>query len=154
MTYAEKIWKGRVQIAIGPRGGFYPKYRWLWEQANGPIPKGFSVHHLDENKLNDNLKNLVLMTTTEHKSYHAKKAVRTKRWCKNISISHLGEKNPMSGATGAKNPAAKPVVNIDTGESFDTVRQAANGNIILASNITAVCMGKRRHAGGYRWQYK
>ena len=36
------------------------------------IPKGFVVHHIDGDSLNDNIKNLKLMKDSEHKSLHNK----------------------------------------------------------------------------------
>uniref|UniRef100_A0A6M3LXM7 Putative homing endonuclease n=1 Tax=viral metagenome TaxID=1070528 RepID=A0A6M3LXM7_9ZZZZ len=47
-----------------------PRARWVWEQANGPIPDGYVVHHKDENKENDSLDNLELMTREDHTFYH------------------------------------------------------------------------------------
>jgi len=39
--------------------------RWRWEQANGPVPKGFVVACLDGNSLNDSIWNLGLKTPGE-----------------------------------------------------------------------------------------
>lgn len=44
----------------------------VWEAANGPVPEGFEVHHIDENKDNNSLENLQCMTITEHRRLHAK----------------------------------------------------------------------------------
>jgi hypothetical protein len=46
------------------------RYRWRWEQANGTIPSGYAVHHRDEDPTNDDLSNLKLLSTTEHRHYH------------------------------------------------------------------------------------
>lgn len=35
------------------------------------IPKGFVIHHLDENKLNNDIHNLALMSITAHNRLHA-----------------------------------------------------------------------------------
>lgn len=42
----------------------------VWETTHGPLPRGMSVHHLDENKLNDDPANLKLLTKAEHLSEH------------------------------------------------------------------------------------
>lgn len=39
---------------------------------NGYLPKGYVVHHVDRNKLNDRLDNLQRMTKSEHVSLHMK----------------------------------------------------------------------------------
>lgn len=44
------------------------------------IPKGFVVHHLDENKRNNHIDNLALMTITAHNRIHAHEA-----WNKGIT---------------------------------------------------------------------
>lgn len=38
----------------------------------------YSVHHIDENKLNNDIKNLKIMTKSEHISYHRKKRRKNK----------------------------------------------------------------------------
>lgn len=45
-------------------------HRWVWEQANGPIPDGYVVHHVDHDKRNNALSNLELMTCAEHAQHH------------------------------------------------------------------------------------
>ena len=44
--------------------------RWVWEQANGPIPPGHAVHHSDGNKTNDDLANLAILPRGEHTRKH------------------------------------------------------------------------------------
>lgn len=38
------------------------KHVWVWEQVNGPVPKGMVVSFVDGNKQNCNLENLMLIT--------------------------------------------------------------------------------------------
>lgn len=72
-------------IAISRRAGFvdkdgykiiqisgrkYREHRYVWLQAYGSIPKGYIVHHRNGIKLDNTLKNLQLMTRTEHQKYH------------------------------------------------------------------------------------
>lgn len=38
----------------------------VWELFNGPIPKGYCLHHIDEDKTNDCLDNLQLMLISDH----------------------------------------------------------------------------------------
>jgi len=42
----------------------------VWEEVNGPIPKGYEIHHKDFNKLNWNLENLELLTRMDHRRIH------------------------------------------------------------------------------------
>ena len=45
-------------------------HRWVWESINGKIPDGCHIHHKDENKSNNNIDNLVLMSRHAHLSLH------------------------------------------------------------------------------------
>ena len=49
--------------------------------------------------------------------------------------------------------AKKKVLNIDTGEVFDSIRDAARKYDICEQNIYRVCKNKSKTAGGYRWKY-
>lgn len=40
---------------------------WTWEQANGAIPDGFEIHHIDGDKQNNDLANLQLVDDITHK---------------------------------------------------------------------------------------
>ena len=45
--------------------------RCVWEDNFGKIPKGLIVHHIDKNKINDDINNLSLMTVTAHNRLHS-----------------------------------------------------------------------------------
>lgn len=47
-------------------------FRLVWIAFNGPIPKGYCIHHIDFDKTNDRLDNLQLMTNAEHTALHNK----------------------------------------------------------------------------------
>lgn len=49
-------------------------HRHVWEEANGPIPDGWHVHHIDHDPLNNDLSNLVAMPAEEHRAHHARMA--------------------------------------------------------------------------------
>ena len=46
--------------------------RLVWEQNHGPIPDGMIVHHRDEDKLNNALENLELISREAHARMHAR----------------------------------------------------------------------------------
>jgi len=43
------------------------------------IPKGFEVHHLDEDRENNKRENLILLHYKDHRDLHKKKALEVKR---------------------------------------------------------------------------
>jgi hypothetical protein len=62
----------------GNRGGrLMLAHVWVWEQAYGPIPDGYQIHHRDGDKRNNDLANLQLVTPTEHKRIHSPHYRRT-----------------------------------------------------------------------------
>lgn len=52
-------------------------YRKIWEEAYGPIPKdkegrSYEIHHIDGNRENNSLKNLICLSVQEHYKLHFK----------------------------------------------------------------------------------
>ena len=50
------VWQVRAKVVL--------------EQHNGPLPRGYVIHHKDRNPLNDDLENLQAMTRAEHIEEH------------------------------------------------------------------------------------
>lgn len=47
------------------------EHRRVWAEANGPIPDGFHVHHIDEDRSNNAIENLALVSKAEHRRIHS-----------------------------------------------------------------------------------
>ena len=53
-----------------------PKRRWqfehrrVWEDVNGPIPDGWVIHHINEDKSDNRIENLCIMRRGAHASHH------------------------------------------------------------------------------------
>lgn len=50
------------------RYGYLHRFVWLCER--GEIPKGCQIHHIDENKENNDISNLMLVTVSQHRHLH------------------------------------------------------------------------------------
>lgn len=61
-------------VKIPNRKRRYPMrlHNYIWQKYNGDIPKGYHVHHVDENKENNDISNLELLPSYAHLSLHAK----------------------------------------------------------------------------------
>ena len=53
--------------------GWHYRYRIVWVQYNGPIPKGAIIHHINGDPLDDRIENLEVMTRKEHVRCHLSK---------------------------------------------------------------------------------
>ena len=65
---------GYIMISINNKQ--IQEHRYVWEQVNGIIPKGYIIHHIDENKLNNSIDNLQCMTNGEHSYLHSIRSLR------------------------------------------------------------------------------
>lgn len=52
-----------------------------------------------------------------------------------------------------KMPNSKRILNIDTGEVYNSISEAARSVNVCAPNVSACCRGKGKTAGGYHWKY-
>lgn len=70
--------QGYVLIRIAPY-----KYRaehiLKWEAKHGPVPKGWHVHHLNGNRADNRLANLICLTRSQHAKLHAQSPDHTFR---------------------------------------------------------------------------
>jgi len=53
------------------RGRYAYEHHVVWCLAAGPIPKGFHVHHIDQDTNNNSIDNLCLMSSKAHNAFHA-----------------------------------------------------------------------------------
>jgi hypothetical protein len=64
-------WMLRWNIGGGYRYQF--EHRSVWEKHNGPIPDKHDVHHINRDKLDNNIENLCLMLKADHLRLHKTK---------------------------------------------------------------------------------
>ena len=143
-TIKEKILKQRLTPF-----GYYTvllsknsKRKWhfvhrLVAQAFIPNPDNLPIiNHKDENKLNNEVKNL--------------------EWCDYLYNSNYGTRNKRLSETKTNNTYnTKPVLCVETGRIYPSVREAARQTNIPNTHISACCLNKPHYktAGGYHWKY-
>ncbi len=101
-------------------------HNYNWEKENGKIPKGYELHHIDLNKLNNNASNLQLVTPKEHTEIHSK----------------LRKGSGMN----------KKVRCLETGEIFDSIVQVAIKHNQYASNVSRYYIDAKRKLGGFTYE--
>jgi len=68
-------------------------HRWVWINIHGKIPKGYHIHHKNDDKSDNRIENLELIEASRHLSFHMQDPERKKiqaRICD--SIRHLTKK--------------------------------------------------------------
>lgn len=71
-TAEPNVWKLRARI--------------VWEDANGPLPRGKIIHHRDRDALNDAIHNLECLTRAEHATEH-QRDLHEVRWPVHADLS-------------------------------------------------------------------
>ena len=122
--------KGYEMVALYKEGkARNTKVHRLVAQAFIPNPNNYpQVNHKDENKTNNDVKNL--------------------EWCTNEYNHNYGTRNERV----AKSLSIKAIC-ITTGEIFNSMREACRKYNIHTGSMTECCQGKRKTAGGYKWEY-
>jgi len=68
---------GYIRIKVNSK--WVPEHRYIWEQAHGPLPKGWVVHHLNGKKDDNRLENLVALPRDRHTQNGIKNEAEIKR---------------------------------------------------------------------------
>lgn len=126
-------------------------HRLIYELYYGNIPKGYVVHHKDENKLNNNPNNLALLTLKEHTSIHQKGHHRTP-WNK----GKKGFKSPKKGCKCPNPKLRKKVIQMTKdGEIVKFFESTSSTKIdgFTPSAVSNCCLGKRKQHKGYVFKY-
>lgn len=138
---------GYVEVLLKCIDGKRRKFQWhrvIYVYFNGAIPEGMQVNHIDENKQNNTLNNLCLLTPKQNCNY----ATRNER----IASKKRGVPQPYVAER-----CSKPVVAVDEEGNivleFTSIMEAGRQGFD-ASNVCACCKGKIKHHKGLRWFYK
>lgn len=115
------------------KGKTYMVHRLVWEAFRGSIPKGMQVNHINENKTDNRLENLELVTPKENCNW----GMRNKK---------IGNANSI------------PVLQFSKDGKFimehPSAREAERQTEVFNNNICNCCKGKCKSAGGFIWKYK
>ena len=82
---AERPNDGYIKVKIGQPDIWVMKHRLVWEAANGPIPEGHIIIHLDGNGMNNDISNLGIIDKKTQMELN-----RNRRASKNAEITKAG----------------------------------------------------------------
>lgn len=112
----------------------------------------FGYHHSDESKQKMSQNKKGKYTGEENHFYgkhHTEEARRKMSESRKGRIIDDEWKQHLSEASTVK----RQVQNLDTGEIFNSIREAAEYYGLKDTHISRVCKGKRNRTGGFRWKY-
>lgn len=118
--------------------------------------KQYDLTHTGLNKSLGTSNGCSVIHTEETKDYlrsiNKGKKVSPEHAAKN-KVARLGRKNGEYWRQRMSEVKSKPVICIETGKIYSSIRKAAQDLNLAATKISLVCMGKRNHTGGYHFKY-
>lgn len=123
-------------------------HRLVYETFVGEIPKGYHIHHIDENKQNNNLDNLKMLSSKEHLSISANKP---STYASMVYRNKYGQKHILQFSLDGKFI-----------KEYISACEASKVTGVCSRNITQVAKKEpfnksgscRKQAGGYIWRFK
>lgn len=130
------------------------------------IHLGRKVSEETKLKMSKAQKGKIMSEESRHKISESKKGKAS--WNKGLKTGKLSEGHKLKISESLKKRNFKQtefhkkkiresiciiVLNVDTGEIFNSITDAAKKYNISSSHISAVCKGKRRTCGGFCWKY-
>ena len=73
---------------------------------------------------------------------------------KDISIKNTEERNYFYNKHGKDFPSSKPVVDLDTGEAYESATEFAKAHELNVNSVTRTCRGEQNTIHGFRVRYK
>lgn len=124
----------RVHLSKNGKAKWYSVHR-LVAQTFIPNPLHLpEINHKDENKLNNNVDNL--------------------EWCDSKYNCNYGMRNKkLSETKRNREDCSKPVLCIETGIIYPSLKEAERQTGIFATSIKQVCKKRQKTSGGYHWKY-
>ena len=114
-------------------------HRLVYEAFNGKIPEGMQVNHIDENKSNNSIENINLMTPKQNTNWGTAIERSSKKRINHKALSKAVAQYDLQGNFIAEYPS---------------VCEAERKLGINRGAISSALKGRRKTAGGFKWKYK
>lgn len=110
----------------------YQTHRLVYETFESDIPNGLQVNHIDENKENNCVENLNLMTPKENMNWGTNRQRAAEKYKKTL---YQYDKN-------------NNLICV-----FDSIKSACEKYNIFQGNISSCCSGRMKTYKGYKWSF-
>lgn len=60
---------GYIRIVLS-NGKIVQEHKWIWNQTFGRVPSGYTIHHINGNKIDNRIENLQMLLEYEHNKLH------------------------------------------------------------------------------------
>lgn len=126
----------------------------LVAEAFIPNPENkLEVNHIDGNKANNSVNNLEWATRQENNVHALNTGLRTALAGKHASFYGKRHTEQTRKKMSQNSVYSKRIRCIETGDIYKSIQEASNITGVNRNSISAVCRGKYKTAGGYRWEY-
>ena len=85
-----------IKFTLDEKSGYYQNstihkslHRFVWEENNGVIPKGYEIHHIDFDKSNNHISNLMLVDKKTHLEIHSKSLTDEQRQFRRNNMNNV-----------------------------------------------------------------
>ena len=85
-----------IKFTLDEKSGYYQNstihkslHRFVWEENNGVIPNGYEIHHIDFNKSNNHISNLIMLSKEEHLEIHSKSLTDQQRQFRRDNMNNV-----------------------------------------------------------------
>ena len=123
--------------------------RVIYFYFNGEIPEGMQVNHIDENKKNNSLSNLNLMTPQDNCNW----GTRNKRMGEKLKGRRPSDATIKASVAKSIKSVSKYSLDGKLIKTYPSLAEAARDNNCFHSNITKCCSGEIKTYKKFKWQY-
>ena len=125
----------KVKLCLNSVAKYSSVHRLVWSAFNGAIPEGLEVNHKDEDKANNALLNLELVTPSQNCNYGTRNKRISEKMCKRIQMIDKNNNNII--------------------KTFNSLIEATQFlNKKYPNNISCCLNGYSKSAYGYKWKFE